>query len=96
LSSNQNTVTWKELKDVIERLARLEERLDSLSKDISILQNKMSESQESYFQLSVQIKEVKDVVATNLEFYRKMLYRIVTAFITTVATVVITIILRLI
>lgn len=96
MSSNQNTVTWKELKDVIERLARLEERLDSLSKDISILQNNLSESQESYFQLSVQIKEVKDVVTTNLVFYRKMLYRIVTTFITTIATVVITIILRLI
>lgn len=90
-----DSVTWKEFAEVLERISRVEERVDRLNEEISSLSKSLTKLEDRLDTLTANILEVRDSLNTNLAFYRKLAFRIIITIVAALATALASILLRL-
>jgi chromosome segregation ATPase len=88
------SVTWRDLADVLERISRVEERVDRLNEEIGSLSRSLTKLEDRIDTLAANILEMRESLNNNMAFYRKLAFRVIVTIIAAVATALATLLVR--
>jgi len=88
------SVTWKEFAEVLERIGKIEERVDRLNVEIGALSKSLVKLEDRIDTLTANILEMRESLNNNLAFYRKLAFRVIVTIVAAVATALATLLLR--
>jgi len=89
-------VTWKDIAELLERVGRLEERLKATNVELDTIRNHLSSLDEGVKALAAQLVETRNLLSTNLNFYKKLAYRTIVIIIAALASSIAAILTRVI
>jgi len=79
-------VTWKDMAELLERVGRLEERLQATSVELNTIRSQLSALEEGVKELATQLEHASSLLSTSLSFYKKLAYRIVIIIVAALAS----------
>jgi chromosome segregation ATPase len=87
-------VTWKEFAEVLERIGRVEERVDRLNEEIGSLTKSLTKLEDRIETLTANVLEMRESLNANMVFYRKLAFRVIVTIVAAMATALATLLVR--